>query len=93
MLGCFPSGDTPVRVPLRVAFPYIDRRCMDGGTGVGLGVSECGVDGLSRSADSIRLISSYSVSTDCHGIMKVGGYRPGGLEVAGKYDDRDCVIP
>ena len=46
---------------------------MDGGTGVGLGVAECGVDGLSRSADSVRLTPSYPVSTDCHDIRKGGG--------------------
>ena len=66
---------------------------MDGGTGVSLGVVEYGVDGLSRSADSVRLNPSYLASTDCHDKMKGGRYRPGRLEVAGECVDREYVIP
>ena len=92
MLGCFPSDDTPVCLPLCAASPYIDLQCIDGGTGVRLRVVECGVEGLSRSANSVRLTPSYPASTGCHDIMKGRGYRPGRLGVADECVDRDYVI-
>ena len=81
-----------MRVPLFTVSPYIDLRCMDGGTGVGLEVVKCGLGCLSPSTNSARLTPSYPANMDCHGKMKDRGYGPGKLGVVGECVDRDYVI-